>query len=149
MQGARADGQVFLMNRRGTLRAAASVMASDHQLLRERTKRFAFDVINLVKGLPRNIATDAIARQLIKSGTSVAANHRSAGRARSHREFVAKLGLVVEEADETELWLEALLKCDLAPSDLVEPRYREACELRAIFVQSLTTARSRKPLLGS
>jgi four helix bundle protein len=119
-----------------------SYMPSGTQHLRDRTKRFAFDVINLVKVLPRNIATDAIARQLIRSGTSVAANHRAAGRARSHREFVAKLGLVVEEVDETELWLEGLLKCDLAPSHLVEPRYREACELRAIFVQSLQTART-------
>jgi four helix bundle protein len=120
-------------------------MPTDAQPLRERTKRFAFDVIELVKSLPRNIATDAIARQLIKAGTSVPANHRAAGRARSHREFVAKLGIVVEEVDETELWLEALLACRLAPATLVEPRYREACELRAIFVQSLQTARRNRP----
>ena len=118
-------------------------MATNAQQLRDRTKRFAFDVIDLVKALPRNIATDAIARQLIKAGTSVAANHRAAGRARSHREFVAKLGIVVEEVDEAELWLEALLTCQLAPAVLVEPHYREACELRAIFVQSLQTARRR------
>ena len=115
-------------------------MPTDTQRLRDRTKRFGFDVINLVKGLPRNIATDAIARQLIKAGTSVSANHRAAGRARSHREVVAKLGIVVEEVDEAELWLEALLTCQLAPAVLVEPHYREACELRAIFVQSLQTA---------
>jgi four helix bundle protein len=113
------------------------------QPLRDRTKRFAFDIIELVKSLPRNIATDAIARQLIKSGTSVSANHRAAGRARSHREFVARIGVVVEEVDETELWLEALLECRLAPATLIEPRYREACELRAIFVQSLETAKRR------
>ena len=85
-------------------------MASGPQQLRDRTKQFALDVISVVKGLPRNLAIDAIARQLIRAGTSVAANHRAAGRARSHREFVAKLGIVVEEVDEAELWLEALLK---------------------------------------
>ena len=127
----------------GTLRAPGFLMATNAQQLRDRTKRFAFDVIDLVKALPRNIATDAIARQLIKAGTSVAANHRAAGRARSHREFVAKLGIVVEEVDEAELWLEALLACQLAPAVLVEPHYREACELRAIFVQSLQTAKHR------
>jgi four helix bundle protein len=112
-------------------------------ILRARTKRFAFNVINLVKLLPHNIATDAIARQLIKAGTSVCANHRAAGRARSRREFIAKLGLVVEEADEAELWLEALLRCELAAPSAVDPLYREASELRAIFVRSLQTARHR------
>jgi four helix bundle protein len=120
-------------------------MASGPQQLRDRTKRFAFDVIDVVKGLPRNMATDAIARQLIRAGTSVAANHAAAGRARSHREFVAKLGIVVEEVDDAELWLEALLKSLLAPPNVVEPLYREARELRAIFVQSLYTARSQTP----
>jgi four helix bundle protein len=111
--------------------------------LRERTKAFAFDIINLVKCLPRNIATDAIARQLIKAGTGVCANYRAAGRGRSRREFIAKLGVVVEEADEAELWLEALLKCQLAPGATVEPLYGEASELRAIFVQARETARRR------
>jgi four helix bundle protein len=118
-------------------------MTTDVDQLRQRTKRFAFDVINLVKGLPHNIATDAIARQLIRAGTAVCANHRAAGRARSRREFIARLGVVVEEADETELWLEALVRCHLAPATIVEPLYEESRELRAIFVQSLQTARRR------
>jgi four helix bundle protein len=118
-------------------------MTTDVDQLRQRTKRFAFDVINLVKELPHNIATDAIARQLIRAGTAVCANHRAAGRARSRREFIARLGVVVEEADETELWLEALVRCHLAPATIVEPLYEESRELRAIFVQSLQTARRR------
>jgi four helix bundle protein len=118
-------------------------MDSDIDALRERTKAFAFKIIEFVKGLERNIATDAIARQLIRSGTAICANHRAAGRARSRREFIAKLATVVEEADETELWLEALLKCRLAAAAIVQPLYREAVELRAIFVQSLRTARRR------
>jgi four helix bundle protein len=111
--------------------------------LRARTKRFAFNIISLVKRLPHNIATDAIARQLIRSGTGVSSNHRSACRARSRREFIAKLGVVLDEADESELWLEALIECSLAPdASSVTPLLREAGELRAIFFQSIRTARS-------
>ena len=88
-------------------------MPSSSDDLRARTKRFAFDVIKLVKHLPHNIATDAIARQLIRSGTSVASNHRSACRGQSRREFIAKLGVVLDEADESQLWLEALVECEL------------------------------------
>jgi four helix bundle protein len=110
--------------------------------LRARTKRFAFDIINLIQRLPHNIATDAIARQLIRSGTGVASNHRSACRARSRCEFIAKLGVVLDEADESELWLEALTECQLAPDTLpVRPLLQEAGELRAIFFKSVRTAR--------
>jgi four helix bundle protein len=118
-------------------------MATNADELRERTKRFAFNVIDLVKVLPHNIATDAIARQLIRAGTGVAANHRAAGRARSNREFVARLGVVLEEADESELWLEALATCELAAKPALEPLQREASELRAIFFASLRTARKQ------
>ena len=117
-----------------------TTIASD---LRERTKRFAFRVIDLVKGLPRNIATDVIARQLVRAGTGVCSNYRGAGRARSRREFIARLGVVVEESDESELWLEALIQCSLAPKDSVRPLYQEASELRAIFYQALRTAKER------
>lgn len=121
-------------------------MASSSDNLRARTKRFAFAVINLVKRLPHNIATDAIARQLVRSGTGVASNHRSACRARSRREFIAKLGVVLDEADESELWLEALIECELAPESLaVRPLLKEAGELRAIFFQSIRTARGNRP----
>jgi four helix bundle protein len=121
-------------------------MPSSADNLRARTKRFAFSIINLIKGLPHNIATDAIARQLIRSGTGVSSNHRSACRARSRREFIAKLGVVLDEADESELWLEALVECELAPETLpVRPLLREAGELRAIFFQSILTARGNRP----
>jgi four helix bundle protein len=111
--------------------------------LRERTKQFGFEVIKLVKGLPRNIAAECIARQLIRAGTGVASNYRAACRGRSRREFIAKLGVVLEEADESELWLEALVTCELAPGLPVERLCREAGELRAIFWQSVRTARAR------
>jgi four helix bundle protein len=114
--------------------------------LRNRLKRFAFDVIDLVKELPRGVATDAIARQLVRSGPGICANHRAAGRARSSREFIARLAVALEEADETEPWLEALLACTLAPKALVEARLREAQELRAILYASIQTARLRTRL---
>ncbi len=120
-------------------------MPTPADALRARTKRFAFAVIDLVKRLPHNIATDAIARQLIRSGTGVASNHRSACRARSRREFIAKLGVVLDEADESELWLEALIECELTPEPLpVRPLLQEAGELRAIFFQSIRTARGNQ-----
>jgi len=78
-------------------------MPTAADVLRARTKQFGFDVINLVKQLPRNVAADCIARQLIRAATGVASNHRAACRGRSRREFIAKLGVVVEEADESEL----------------------------------------------
>ena len=109
--------------------------------LRDRTKRFAFGVVRLVKALPRTPATDAVARQLGRAGTSVAANHRAAGRARSRKEFAARLALVLEEADESEFWLETLRDCDLANPDVVTPLLNEASELRAIFAASLVTVR--------
>jgi four helix bundle protein len=117
-------------------------MAEHFDALRARTKQFGFDAIDLVKAMPHNLASDSIGRQLIRAGTSVSANHRAAGRARSRREFIAKLGLVVEEADEAEFWLEALLHCNLAPP-AAERLYREATELRAIFVKSVATAKRR------
>ena len=113
--------------------------------LRARTKRFGFDVIDLVKRLPRNIAAECIGRQLIRAGTGVASNYRAACRGRSRREFIAKLGVVLEEADESEFWLEALNVCDLAIGLPVQRLCQEASELRAIFWQSLTTARASSP----
>ncbi|MFN3800323.1 four helix bundle protein [Belliella pelovolcani] len=76
--------------------------------LKARTKRFALEIIDLVETLPNTISGRAIASQLIRSGTSVAANYRAATRGRSDKEFMAKLGVVIEEADESELWLEMI-----------------------------------------
>jgi four helix bundle protein len=103
----------------------------------------AVDIISLVRTLPREIATDAIARQLARSGPGICANHRAAGRARSPREFVARLAVALEEADETEFWLDTLMACSLVPRQLVEPRLQEAKALRAILYASIRTARTR------
>src|SRR5881397_3028368 len=84
--------------------------------LRERTKAFAVGVIRLVQDLPRDRAADVIGHQLLRAGTSVAANYRSARRARSRREFLAKMGIVEEEGDESAFWLELLLEAGLVNS---------------------------------
>ncbi len=118
--------------------------------LRERTKAFAISAILLVHRLPRATPYDVVGRQLVKAATSVAANYRAAERARSRREFIAKLGVVREEADECEFWLETLVRCDSSPLPCDSSRAREAqrqlaeaSQLRAIFVAAVATARRR------
>ena len=81
--------------------------------LKQRTKAFAIDVVRFVRNLPRGQPTDVLGHQLLRSGTSVAANYRAARRARSRREFLAKMGIVEEEADESALWLELMLDAGL------------------------------------
>jgi four helix bundle protein len=79
-----------------------------HQQLKQRTKAFALRIIRMTQALPRSREADVIGRQVLRSATSIAANYRAAGRGRSKAEFAAKLGIVIEEADETVLWLELL-----------------------------------------
>ena len=110
--------------------------------LKLRTKEFALRVIRLVAALPKTIEGRAIANQLVRSGTSVAANYRAACRARSRIEFIAKLGVVLEETDETQLWLEMIVDAKLLPAKLVQPLLDEANELVAIFVSSRKSASS-------
>jgi four helix bundle protein len=114
-----------------------------HQDLKERTKQFALRVLRLCDALPSRRSCTAIAAQLIRSGTSVAANYRAAGRARSYAEFISKLGLVIEEADETVFCLEFLAASAIVAMSRLEPLLDEARELVAIFAASRRTARSR------
>ena len=106
-----------------------------------RTRRFAGDVIRFCEALPSREACHVIARQLLRAGTSVGANYRAARRARSRPDFIAKLGIVEEEADETMYWLELL--DELGAGDEVdrERLHREANELVAIVVATKRTAR--------
>jgi four helix bundle protein len=127
---------------RGTSCALFGSVPSQGQELRDRTRRFALDIVRLVGRLPRGMAADAVARQLVRAGTGIAANHRAAGRARSRREFTARLAVALEEADEAEYWLSVLRDGQLAPLALVDPCYREAQELRAILMASVRTARA-------
>jgi four helix bundle protein len=108
--------------------------------LRNGTKHFALRIIKLVGALPKTIEGRAIANQLVRCGTSVAANYRATCRARSRSEFVAKMGVVLEEADETQLWLELIIEAKLLPARQVDPLLKETNELVAIFVTSRKSA---------
>jgi four helix bundle protein len=108
--------------------------------LKARTKQFAVRIPKLVAALPKNIEGQAVANQLVRCGTSVAASYRAACRARSKAEFVAKMGVVLEEADETQLWLELIIEGKLLPSKRVQPLLNEANELVAISVTSRKSA---------
>jgi four helix bundle protein len=108
--------------------------------LKKRTKAFALRVLKLVAALPKTIAGKTIGNQLARSGTSVAANYRAACRARSKVEFVSKLGIVEEEADESALWLELIIEGKLMNRTLVEPLWNEANELVAIMTSSRKSA---------
>jgi four helix bundle protein len=98
-------------------------------------------VIRLFQHLPRSTEAQVLGKQLLRAATSVGANYRAAGRARSKAEFVAKIGIVVEEADETIFWLECLMESGIVKPDLLRDLLAEANELVAIFAASRRTAR--------
>jgi len=106
----------------------------DKRELQDRTKRFALRVLNLVDSLPRTPAGRAISMQLVRAATSVGANYRSACRARSRAEFAAKLGIAVEEADESLYWLELIRDGKILPENKLSHLLKEADELTAILV---------------
>jgi four helix bundle protein len=112
---------------------------TERELL-QRTKQFALRIFKLVGVLPQTIQGRAVAAQLIRSGTSVATNYRAARRARSKPEFVAKLGVVEEEADETVFWLELIIETELLRAARVKPLLNEASEIVAIMASSKKTA---------
>ena len=112
--------------------------------LKRRTKAFALMAIRLCQALPRSQAGTVITRQLLRSSTSVGGNYRAVCRARSTADFVSKLGIVLEEADETLFWLELLIESGVANPDKTAPLLREANELVSIFVASLRTAKGLK-----
>lgn len=111
--------------------------------LQLRSKEFALRIIKLYRYLKRSAEGRVIGGQVLRSGTSEAANYRSACRARSHAEFISRMGVVVEEADETVFWLELVVDSSLAPPKRMEPLLTEARELLNIFSASRGTARRR------
>jgi four helix bundle protein len=112
---------------------------TERELL-QRTKQFALRIFKLVGVLPQTIQGRAVAAQLIRSGTSVAANYRAACRARSKPEFIAKLGVVEEEADESAFWLELIIETGLLSAAKVTPLLTEAGEIVAMMASSKKTA---------
>ena len=116
-------------------------MSEQSERLKQRTRRFALDVLALIKLLPRDEPGPTVKRQLTKAATSVHMNYRAACRARSHAEFTAKIGVVAEEADESASWLDFIAEATLIEGDRVQPLQKEAHELEAIFSASAGTAR--------
>ncbi len=112
--------------------------------LKERTQQFALRVMHLVGAMPKSTKARAIANQIVRSGTSVAANYRAACRARSRAEFISKVGVVEEEADETALWLELIIADKILPNKKVQPLLTEANELVAIMASSFISARANQ-----
>jgi four helix bundle protein len=120
------------------------IMKSQPEILRDRTKQFAIGIVKLVRMLSSNEESKIIGRQLMRSATSVAANYRAVCRARSKAEFIAKIGVVVEEADETVFWLEMITDLKILSSEKMNILIKEANELLAIFSASNQTARGKR-----
>jgi four helix bundle protein len=113
--------------------------------LKKRTKHFALKIINLVENLPDTKAGRTIGNQIIRSGTSVAANYRVACKARSNADFISKITFIEEECDETQFWLELIAETNLVKKEKLQDMLKEADELTAFFTASGKTARQNNP----
>ena len=116
----------------------------DEKTFKTKTKNLAVAIIKQVDKLPRSLATDVIAKQLIRSGTSIGANYRAACRSKSTPDMINKMKIVEEESDETEYWLELLTEAGLAPQNQIADIYKETDEIPAMTVASIKTLRNRK-----
>jgi four helix bundle protein len=112
--------------------------------LKIRTRKFAIDVLNFVNELPNRRSANIIANQLGRCASAVAANYRAACRARSHAEFISKIAIVEEEADESVFWLDITPETKNTSKEKVAPLVSEARELTAIFTASSKTAKGKK-----
>ena len=113
-----------------------------HQELRRRTKDFALRIMRMCRTIPSTRETNIINNQILRSATGVAAYYRAVGLARSKAEFISKLGIVIEEADETVFWLELLSDSGIIPGSKLRELMAEGNELVAIFLASRKTAKS-------
>lgn len=111
--------------------------------LQERMTDFAVRIIKMVDAMPSSVSGLAIARQVVRSGTSPSANYRAACLAKSDKDFINKLKMVEEELDETSNWLSLVMRSGLLKPSRVEPLYQECCELLSIIVKSIVTTRNR------
>lgn len=109
--------------------------------LRDRTKSFAVRCLKLIESLARSMPAKVIANQLARSATSVGANYRATCRARSRREFIAKMSITLEEMDESRYWLELIVEMEFMAESRLDSLMKEADELTAIFTTSRATAR--------
>ncbi|MDO5447065.1 MAG: four helix bundle protein [Prevotellaceae bacterium] len=111
--------------------------------LRERLTAFAVKIIKMVDMMPNSISSNAIARQIVRSGTSSSANYRAACLAKSDKDFINKLKIVEEELDETNHWLDLIMRCGMINSAIVDEAYRESKELYLIISRSIKTVKNR------
>jgi four helix bundle protein len=114
--------------------------------MKERTRKFALRVLRLVQSLPQDKITDVLGKQLLRCGTSVGANYRAACRARSTAEFISKLGIVEEEADECIYWMELLVDSGQIKKELVESLRDEASQILSIVISSIKTSKENRNL---
>src|SRR3989344_8163495 len=111
------------------------------EILKKRLKDHALRIIKLVDLLPKTVVGRTVGNQLVRSGTSVAANYRAALRARSRAEFISKLGVVIEEADESAFWLEIIIDGEILKKGVVESLLLETNEILAIMIATSNTTR--------
>lgn len=116
----------------------------DEKMFKARTKKLAVAIIKQMDKLPNSRAADVVARQVIRSGTSVGANYRAACRAKSTPDMINKMKIVEEEADETGYWLENLVEAGLAPEEQLASIHKETDEVLAMTIASIKTLRNRK-----
>ncbi len=119
-------------------------MKRELQDLRERTKQFALRIIRLYGALPGQVEAQVIGKQLLRSGTSVGANYREAYRARSDAEYIAKLGLCLQELEETMYWLDLLIEAELITPTQLAPLKDETNQLIAIFITTIKNKKSKR-----
>ncbi|MBO4550544.1 MAG: four helix bundle protein [Bacteroidaceae bacterium] len=111
--------------------------------LRERMTDFAVRIVKMVDSLPPSIAGNAIARQIVRSGTSPSANYRAACLAKSDKDFINKLKMVEEELDETCHWLDIIMRSQMMKESRMKPLHQECCELLNIIAKSIITTKTR------
>lgn len=111
--------------------------------LQERLTTFAVRIVKMVDAMPNSVAGIAIARQVVRSGTSPSANYRAACIAKSDKDFINKLKMVEEELDETKHWIDMIMRCQMLSTNRMEPLYQECSELLSIIVRSIVTTKTR------
>ena len=131
-----ADWWMWLIKRRGRVDKSVEIQ--------RKTKKFALKIIELVDELPNDYVLRVIKGQMLRSGTSVAANYRAVCRARTKPDFINKMGVVEEEADETRFWLELLEESGRIKKERISEWYKEASQILAIAVASLKTAKKNR-----
>jgi four helix bundle protein len=112
--------------------------------MKERTRQFALRIIKLVQSLPPNLVTEIIGKQLLRSGTSVGANYRASCRAKSTADFINKLSIVEEEADESVYWMELLIEGDVVKENLLKNLMDEGNQILSIIVSAIKTSKEKR-----